>query len=255
MTKAFLTTVVALMMVFAVNSYATTRGHNFTKSDCYQCHLSPDTNTAQLRRVTITEMCTPCHRMIVKTSSHPVDARRVNADVPSGMPLDDGRITCVTCHDVHADGAIAPDRKSYYLRVQASDTEAFCALCHEQGIRDVMSGHTRGVGIAHPGVYYRRIDSGRNIDALSLKCLSCHDGTLADGVVHEGGGEHPIGVDYRAASLKNNKLVPLRHVNGSLKLYRGMVSCGTCHDLYADRESKLAMSNHGSRMCLNCHLA
>jgi hypothetical protein len=80
--------------------------HEFTRTDCFYCHLSPPpegTPGEPLKFTdTVSNMCARCHDMS-KSISHQVNMKpsdRVN--IPKDMPLDaDGKMTCVTCHDIH----------------------------------------------------------------------------------------------------------------------------------------------------------
>lgn len=128
----------------------------------------------------------------------------------------------------------------------------------------------------------------------SLACLSCHDGTVAMGALHEmpaGGGQdnyaqatggvnsstgmmegagrigtnlssaHPISITYR--DDLNKSLRPPSELQG-VKLYpkntRGSkVQCGSCHDphnfgIAGSTAPFLRVSKQGSALCLSCHL-
>ena len=128
----------------------------------------------------------------------------------------------------------------------------------------------------------------------SLACLSCHDGTLAMGALHElpiGGGQddysqatggvntttglmegtgrigrnlssaHPISIAYRDDLDKS--LRPPSELQG-VRLYpsnvRGAkVQCGSCHDphnfgIKGSTAPFLRVSKEGSTLCLSCHL-
>lgn len=128
----------------------------------------------------------------------------------------------------------------------------------------------------------------------SLVCLSCHDGTVAMGALHEiplGGGQdnyshatggvnpltglmegsgrvsrdlnsgHPVSVTYR--DDLNKSLRPPGDLQG-VRLYPsntrgGKVECGSCHDphnfgLKGSTAPFLRASKQGSVLCLSCHL-
>ena len=113
----------------------------------------------------------------------------------------------------------------------------------------------------------------------SRLCLSCHDGTVALGLVgsRAGGivmnnskmppglnnvgtdlsGDHPVSFTYNAtlAAAKGN----LRDPNAlppEVTLDRnGQLQCTSCHDPHNDQYGKfLVMDNTGSKLCTSCHV-
>lgn len=110
------------------------------------------------------------------------------------------------------------------------------------------------------------------LDAASLVCLSCHDGSVARDVyagTHamtwsdgSAGGvgpgrtrvvNHPVGVrypdgrsDYRSAAAV---------AASGLALPNGRIQCTTCHDPHNTHRhpGMLVISNDRSRLCLSCH--
>ncbi len=118
-------------------------------------------------------------------------------------------------------------------------------------------------------------------DGSSRLCLSCHDGTVALGMVSsrktaiamEGGvmtmpagpsnlgtdlsGDHPISFvyDQTLASLDSNVKDPST-IDRRLKLdHLHKLQCVTCHDPHDDQFGQfLVMGNTGSALCLGCHV-
>ncbi len=87
-----------------------------SKKDCTACHTSP--GAATLRKP-LSGLCLDCHPGREAPAEHIVDV------VPSmpvkQLPLRDGRMTCVTCHDPHT------NKNGNLLRVPA---RALCKHCH-----------------------------------------------------------------------------------------------------------------------------
>ena len=97
--------------------------------------------------VSIVEACSGCHDLEKLARSHPVgvDPRRSRprVDVPRQLPLEDGRLSCGSCHQPHAPWLSAtrsyPDQpaagdgelryRTYYLRVPGDPEEGFAPLC------------------------------------------------------------------------------------------------------------------------------
>jgi len=117
-------------------------------------------------------------------------------------------------------------------------------------------------------------------DGSSRLCLSCHDGTVALGVVSSrttpiemvGGvttmpsgpsnlgtdlsGDHPISFVYDSAlaGLDSNIKDPAT-IDKRLRLdHAKKLQCATCHNPHDDQFGKfLVMDNNGSALCLSCH--
>jgi predicted CXXCH cytochrome family protein len=119
----------------------------------------------------------------------------------------------------------------------------------------------------------------------SRLCLSCHDGTIALGSISSSvtpvtvtqngtaittlpagssnlgtdlSADHPVSVDYDAAALADNTLLPrslvapaiqFEPLNGAFYL-----QCTSCHDPHDNRYGKfLVMENTNSALCATCH--
>ncbi|MFQ5349492.1 MAG: hypothetical protein ACE5EG_03495 [Thermoanaerobaculia bacterium] len=119
------------------------------------------------------------------------------------------------------------------------------------------------------------LSSGRSLVELETAkdvCLSCHDGTIANGVrvasreLDDGerrgvlfarsrphgsaGGNHPVDVPYPSG---NPEYVPRFALDRRLELDNDMVTCRTCHG-DGSAEYSLSVSRARSRLCLSCHL-
>jgi predicted CXXCH cytochrome family protein len=243
-------------LVFAIITVAeASNSHVFKKAECFLCHLDPSNEPSKLINKPISEMCASCHRMVMKTSSHPVEIEPYNMEIPPDMPLRNGLVTCNTCHNIHADKESESGLKTYYLRNGTPGNGSACSSCHlEKDMYDEGNQHAYGIDVAHVGVYYRNIKMTVDLDALTVKCISCHDGDIARDVGHNGPEEHPLGSNYREASRNNTKLRDLYDVDGRLKLFNGKIGCGTCHDIFSTKSALLVKDNHGSALCTSCHL-
>lgn len=238
--------------------------HNF-KGRCLECHLLVP-GPGEVPRTfmkDITRMCVDCHKA-EQELSHPVDLTP-SMQVPEALPLDwKGQITCVTCHGAHNPG-FGPSR----LRVRASG-QSFCSICHN----DLEGGlHQSALGTAHIGrtqsSNFVPWESGSVLDDLSIRCMACHDATFGGDTLVENpdlrgtifhnaneiGLSHPIGVSYLEARRKyQGAYRTLDKVPAQVKLFGGMIGCGTCHNPYSKQHFELVMSNEGSALCLGCHI-
>lgn len=199
--------------------------------------------------------CVTCHRF-ERTLTHPIQVSPVLA-TPDSLPLVDGQVACVTCHDA------SPEHRSAEVPVgQRIDGGSLCLSCH-QGTPATSHGvHALATKKAH-----LRADSRTSmahgtgdIDKESKTCMECHDGTLSsDAGAHTSGlsddnSEHPIGVAMRGGSrTREGDFKLARGVDQRIRLFEGMVGCGSCHSPYSRETSQLVINNRGSALCMNCH--
>lgn len=242
--------------------------HNF-EGRCLDCHLTEpkDGEVPTVYTKDITNMCKTCHSSSQQLS-HPVDVKP-SMQIPGDFPVDwKGDITCITCHPVHKDGF-----GDYHLRSKATG-QGFCIRCH--GDLEVEL-HKASVGTAHIGgtssSKYVPGELDITLDELSLKCMACHDATFskdtlvenpslvtasASGLFHNNnmiGLSHPIGVSYMEAKRKyRGAYRDISQIPSEVRLFGGLVGCGSCHNPYSKRHFELVMSNEKSALCLACHV-
>jgi predicted CXXCH cytochrome family protein len=239
--------------------------HDFEER-CQSCHVKmPDDQEPGVLVKDIVSLCNDCHgfnqtpRM---TFQHPVEIVP-GMELPPGLPLDwSGRMTCVTCHDPHAQGASA----NLHMLRRPEQGNDFCRLCHTQPPQKQPNTHPNAFGLVHPksshGVLPTTLDGV--IDKRSAECMSCHDGIIAGEAAVKTTGEqpividmgdlsHPIGIDYRKASAKNSGLKPPGSLSPMIILPEGKIGCESCHNFYSNEPHFLVLSNRGSALCLECH--
>lgn len=161
---------------------------------------------------------------------------------------------CIFCHTPHKSNTTilaAP------LWNRTNSTESFTGYS---------SATTNYTGAAVPG-------------AVSLACLSCHDGAIDEALVNNSGVEpimngaaftngdltedttislqndHPVGQLVNMATIAGlDAGIKSAPVNTNVRLFTGAVECGSCHRVHDNSIAPfLAMSNAGSAMCLTCH--
>jgi predicted CXXCH cytochrome family protein len=205
--------------------------------------------------------CARCHDF-EPAFSHPIDVRPSMA-VPAHMPLEHGRMTCTTCHNV-ALGSTG------LLRGDASLGPGFCVQCHDSARGPSSDIHAFATDRAHLATSRDRPSGSAwrtmRPDDESATCLGCHDGATASAaqvrVPIPGAGpgpasrllgeQHPIGVVQRVRGVGDT----LRHpheIDPLVRLFDGRVGCGSCHSPYAPNDHLLVMSNQRSQLCLSCH--
>lgn len=114
----------------------------------------------------------------------------------------------------------------------------------------------------------------------SKLCLSCHDGTVALGMVHSRSSpiemrdgvtvlpsgasrlgtdlsdDHPVSMKYDASlAALNGQLKDPATLNQEVRLdHEGMMQCTSCHDAHNDRYPKfLVKDDRGGQLCVSCH--
>jgi predicted CXXCH cytochrome family protein len=215
--------------------------------------------------------CGGCHQT-EDPFTHPVGVVP-SMPIPPGLPLEDGRIECTTCHDnrASADHARAREFHAPLLRQEPAD---LCAACHDPAGTSRRDMHATMLGRAH--LRWPDDDSDRGSsrpgrwparpDSQSGSCLGCHDGAVAgDASDARGlwgfsagpgpsagiGASHPVGIEYRRHP--GMALKPAASLDRRIRLFDNRVGCGSCHSPFADDEALLVMSNLRSRLCLSCH--
>ena len=242
--------------------------HDFSDSECTLCHEGDLLGEHGIDDNRITFLCEKCHTDLFSEGyMHPVDVMPQKVtDIPDDLPLSSmGRITCITCHDVHAPYETDFGDRSYFLR-RPERGRLFCESCHAFSSS---GGHPLALGEAHFDSKYIETGVNQEIDPMSKNCISCHDGTYASSVSVNVGlwshassmidpmSSHPIGVIYEEARMKAGRktdLRPMSEVDQRILFFEGKVGCGSCHNPYAEMLSHLVMENSRSRLCFACHM-
>lgn len=105
--------------------------------------------------------------------------------------------------------------------------------------------------IAHHGMTVENSES-------PYDCIACHDGLVAPEAhfctVECGfGSSHSIFKEYPPRS-KEDSYAPAESLQKKgIRLFKGKVSCASCHDLRNQSKDHLIMDNGGSALCFSCH--
>lgn len=250
--------IIFIIICIASFLYALLQGgpHQFSTQQCSICHISINTDPQKING-NISGSCALCHKDLSETISHPTDISP-KIRIPSDMPLIEGKLTCITCHEIHSSPLNVKGERSYFLRKQEAGM-LFCSSCHEIN----KSWHIDAIESAHNKARFTEKDTRTHIDPISLLCIQCHDSYIEEGTAYLGSGiwmhstssEHPIGISYEDASLEKwRKFRPPAMLDKAIRLYDGKIGCGTCHDIYSREKDKLVMNNRGSKLCLQCHI-
>lgn len=231
--------------------------HEFAPDQCGWCHFSPESRGKPpgLRPV-VSPACARCHNDRDDAFSHPVNILPDTA-LPADMPLEEGRMACLTCHFAHPETSEKSVRNGNLLRKRGQGAH-FCAHCH--GLR---SADHRVFEPAHRASIRNRYHSG-TLDPYSLQCMECHDSHITRVSRTTGGGRwqpfdisrqnHPVGISYlQTAARFPRAFAPAAALPRQLRLYDDQIGCGTCHSAYSKARFMLTVDNSRSRLCLSCH--
>ncbi len=258
-----------LLVQGVVELYSLKANPHLGEVACDECHLRPATameGSSNLFVADIETLCLRCHTEITLSMSHPI-AIKPSIPLPADMLLDwKGELTCTTCHYMHEHDDQPYHDNPRFLRRQSSG-QNFCRECHQQGFMDNRTmGHSLAKSEAHYTPYAGN-EAGSSLDESSAACLTCHDGSLArdEGTFSLSAGiwthdsyssrnSHPIGVRYRDARGGRRAYRDISALPDVVRLPDGKVECVSCHNPYSSNDKLLVIDNHGSRLCLTCHL-
>lgn len=91
------------------------------KKDCGTCHLSHTMGGEALLRAPLSELCLECHPDRKSPAEHRVDMMPTMPVL--NLPLEDGKMTCVTCHDPHG--------KEPFPKMLRARPSKLCGMCHK----------------------------------------------------------------------------------------------------------------------------
>ena len=248
---------------------------------CLSCHQSKeDGSVRMIAAERVDSICLDCHDgEKARAEAHPVGrvARTRDISPPEDWPLNEGRLGCLTCHDVvrHCrESPRPPAQNAAMLRVFEPDQPlALCTQCHKPADSWRISPHKnltadgrvneQSCAFCHTQVPSIPSNGRRTGDAMlhassSQLCLTCH--ARHWDVSPWGHVDRPASADVRAALAAHSVRLPLE---GDL------VTCYSCHnpherglfpsDSPLGAMSALPMDNGAAlrvpstELCLVCH--
>lgn len=222
---------ILLLSIFAMPSpgRATSRlgesPHN-QPGACAACH-DPSAGPAPGAVRPIEANCRECHP---DADMHPVGMRPKEIRVHEGWPLEDGVVTCATCHAEPSCDA-KRERGAPFLREGTPERKMdFCYRCHDRMVLERSNPHTIPVEPATTNDQCAACHAGQPTKgaapaearlrlAPAEACATCHPGP-----VHTGAAEHLAGVQTAELATGTAPLLPL--------LDGGKIACWTCHDVH-----------------------
>jgi predicted CXXCH cytochrome family protein len=253
---------------------------HWSAAQCNECHVG-DAAAGKLKGDT-DQLCLSCHDgKKARAEPHPIArlASTAHTTAPKGWPLVEGRLVCLSCHDIvrHCDPAARrPAINPAMLRVHDPEEPLrLCTQCHQASDAWRVSPH-------------RNLDAAGQVIASS--CAFCHvqtpptspDGSrTGDALLHADGSSlcltcharhwdvSPLGHVDREASDLTRRIVAARPSAQALPLHGDRVTCYSCHNPHqaglfpldsplgaistAPADTRAALRVSSAELCLQCH--
>lgn len=255
---------------------------HWTGTHCRECHTDEQGGELRFRGDSI-QICNRCHATQAASSEpHPVGVilpEAMKRQTTHRWPLQEGKITCLTCHDALPQMYDKPFEQffnSSFLRIRpAASQDELCFSCHDKKDYRKENPHQQldAAGTimeqtclsCHRTVPDVRQTSAYNTVANSLRdeaeklCTSCHGGKHAD---HPVRGNHLVAVPDTMREIQRLKT---NEQGVYLPLFGNRISCVTCHNPHqrgvlkqsgvsagAGEEYFLRL-RRGQTLCIHCH--
>ncbi len=264
---------------------------HFTGKYCNECHLKSPKKGGDifLRHGNDFIQTCRCHGYSAGTYIHPVDifptADKL-AIMPATFPLQDGKMTCLSCHDIalqcYRDPKTAQRNKTFLRGAPYSSRTALCYQCHQISKYNRRDPHNQldqnGEIIEEKCLYCHESKpdeqhatySGSGIHAevvtligkLDVLCYRCH---------YKQSHHHPINAEHfkqpPAAIADNMKRTEKRHGIILPLDKEGKITCATCHNPHergvippgrpaakgAGEKYRLRLPGRSGQICQGCH--
>lgn len=215
---------------------------------CTDCHAAIAGRPAAIPAGDVDRLCLSCHDgRRAPDEAHPIGRAAVTASTraPADWPLVDGRIGCLTCHDIrkHCEAPASPpaENRALVRGFDAADRFGSCTSCHVAQSWRVNPHRTHGPGLASAttgcGFCHtpRRTAEGAWSPGGALRapaarlCVNCHTmhadpaprGHLGAVVPQNAESQAPHAVSSIGLPPGGEQVLPLDD---------GRITCATCHN-------------------------
>ena len=261
-------------VVIAPQAAATAAQYHYTGKYCSDCHEPiPQEGGPKFLKFSgdFNKLC-KCHAPA--SYVHPVDiepSRQIKAKIPAELPLQKGKITCLTCHDIYWQCRQRRVDKNSLRGRPFPRRSDFCYKCHDKASYKMLDVHTQlnaaGEIIVETCLYCHSAKPDENraryenvefIGDLEMMCQRCH----AIRGNHAGNFNHLVKPSAQAlarmqAMEKQFGIILPLDQNGQLTC----ITCHNPHDQGVIRADSPAARGAGSkhrqrlpgRLCSECH--
>jgi hypothetical protein len=228
-----------------------------------------------------TELC-KCHSYTPGTYIHPVDivpSEEKRSKIPKDLPLQDGKVTCLTCHDMYLQCQDNPRYKRLNKRFLRGapyvSRTTLCFRCHDEKKYKMLDPHNQltetGAIIIEKCLYCHvekpdektaTFKEVKLIGNLEVLCFRCH---FRQSQLHPINANHlrkpnkTIIENMKETEKKFGIILPLN--------YEGKITCSTCHNPHergviprdrpsakgASEKYRLRLSGEKLQICVACH--
>ncbi|MBU0962138.1 MAG: hypothetical protein KKH60_11430, partial [Proteobacteria bacterium] len=249
---------------------------------CLSCHeRQPIKGDAPLlEKGNYNALCNRCHgSAYARADIHPVGIKpSQHVRIPSNMPLENGLLTCATCHNSFMQvGCTTNENKTavnlLFLRGKQRSRTSFCFLCHFEETYKLLNPHEQvneqgqikeeTCLFCHSTLPDIKILGPEKVSFVvqnpDAYCIGCHHGFTR---------KHPAGIDH--LTRPSEKILAtlgtsIQRIGVELPLYKGQIVCATCHNPHetgvikfsaaatgTKRDNKLRLMP-GLMQCVGCH--
>lgn len=222
---------------------------------CMECHPQRDGRSAEIPPQSVDRLCIGCHDGVKAVAdAHPIGWPGVSEHTrtPADWPLVDGRLGCLTCHDIarHCDPAARrPTQNPGLVRnYDAARPNDFCANCHSAADWHVnphtdnpqigsradtfcVLCHTVSLPVPAGGVRSGQPLLRQATTALCLNCHTMHADPAPQG--HLGAAVEGVMLERMRGRAALRGGAGDASGSGVLPLEAGQVTCATCHNPHA----------------------
>ena len=257
---------------------------HYTGEYCMECHdKTPVSDIDKSLKFggDFTQLC-KCHGYTPGTYIHPVDifpSEEKKKMIPDDLPLLEGKVSCVTCHDIYLQCQANPRFKVLnrrFLRgapyVRRTD---LCFRCHDERQYTMLDPHNQltqdGKIIIEKCLYchekkpdelHEHFNDIKLIGGFEVLCYRCH---FKQSKLHPINANHLVKPSDKTRAImkvsekKFNIILPLN--------YKGNITCPTCHNPHekgilpagqanskgASEKYRLRMAAEKLQICIACH--
>jgi len=250
-------------------------GYHYTGKFCSDCHeqIPQAGGNKHLKFSGDFNILCKCHTP--NNYVHPVGiepSQEQKAKIPAEFPLQKGKITCLTCHDIYWQCQKRRVDKNSLRGKRSPRRSDFCYKCHDKASYMMLDIHTQlNAGgemqvekclychTVMPDENQMRYEDVRFIGDLGMLCQRCHviRGRHAGNVNHLGVRPSPITLARMQGMKKKFGIILPLDENGQLTC----ITCHNPHDKGVIRAESPASKGAGSkhrqrlpgRLCIECH--
>ena len=137
---------------------------HYTGKYCSQCHEKTPVKGGKiyLKYGGDYNLLCKCHLKTPNSYIHPTDivpSDKKKTKIPADLPLEKGKLTCLTCHDIYRQCQLRFEDKYSLRGMPYRKTTDFCFKCHDESNYQMLNPH-------------KQLDEKGNI--IIDKCLYCH---------------------------------------------------------------------------------